>query len=181
MRLQNYHTKNSPKKAKQLTFQEEFGDIIKRLPSIDPNHKGPKITYDDGISNDELERLRKESNNRVNARKRKEKEYQEMIKARNNRYSISINYDDGNVPDFEKQLTHAFNVKFKRADTLGVRNLIIDNNKIIRASRPNMDKLFFVENIKHEVRLHQQELFDESKEEITEKPQEKTGGRFLLI
>lgn len=99
-----------------------------------------------------------------------------MIKARNNRYNVNVNYDDETVPDFERQLTINFNLKYKRADELGVRNLIIDNNNLIRASRPNMDKLVKVENMKHEIRNFSKDLFDEESDKIS---QRKSQGIFL--
>jgi hypothetical protein len=79
-------------------------------------------------------------------------EFQELIKKRNHRYGKVNIVGDDKVPDFERQLTHAFNLKYQRADSLGVRNLIIDENQIMRASRPNMDKLIVLGKLKHEVR-----------------------------
>ena len=147
-------TSRSPRSPKKriITFEEQYGDILQRLPSDDFQEKGPKITYNDGISAEQLERMRKESTNRLNARRQKEKEYQAMIKARNNRYRIDINFDDEKTPDFERQLTHAFNIKYRRQDALGVRNLVIDENNLMRASRPNMDKLVNLTHLKHEIR-----------------------------
>jgi len=87
----------------------------------------------------------------INSKKRREQEMRDIIKKRNSRYGKPSYSENEKVPDFERQLTHAFNIKFKRADWLGVRNLIVDKDQIMRASRPNMDKLIVLEKIKHEI------------------------------
>ncbi|CAI2360289.1 unnamed protein product [Moneuplotes crassus] len=156
---------NSPKKKKLPTFEEQYGDIIKPLADVTPSSKGPKITYDDGLTPETMERLRQESNKRIKAKKMKEQDMREMLQARSHSYNKNIekdiDYKDGKTPDFEEQLTHAFQIKYKRADSLGVRNLIIDKDQLIRASRPNMDRLIKVQNMKHEIRDPGQELFPE--------------------
>ena len=143
---------SSPKKRRHIEPQEEFSHSFVRLPKVDPNDKGPKIEYDDGLSPRHIDRLRKESTNRIKARKLKEQEYKKMIKLRNSRYGGSISLSGNHIPDFEVQLPTAFNLKNRRADALGVRNLIIDENELTRASRPNMDRLVVIEKLKHEVK-----------------------------
>lgn len=137
-----------------VTFEEQYASALVRLPTIKPEDKGPNIEYNDGISTEELDRLRKESTNRINARKRREAEKQQMVQKRNERYGIHnpAPVNDEKAPDFENQLSHAFQIKYKRADALGVRNLVIDEHNLVRASRPNMDKLHKIENLKHEIR-----------------------------
>ena len=84
--------------------------------------------------------------------KQRDKEKQEMIKNRNSRYKNTISFDKDRVPDFELQLPTNFNLKFKRSDALGVRNLIIDENELLRAHRPDMDKLIILSKLRHEVK-----------------------------
>lgn len=148
----DYSDVSSPKKTRIREMENSFDNFMVRLPSTDPEEKGPQIQYTDGISNEHIDRLRKESTNRIQAKKQREREFKEMVKARNSRYRNSISFDKDKVPDFEKQLPSIFNLKFKRADALGVRNLIIDENELIRASRPNMDKLVVLSKLKHEIR-----------------------------
>lgn len=150
----------SPKKMRVATNEELFAHAMVKLPEMKPEDKGPKITYNDGITSEQLDRLRRESTNRIQAKKRRESEVKQMIQQRNNRYNVGFSFDNDKVPDFEKQLTHAFNLKFKRADALGVRNIIIDEHQMIRASRPNMDKLVVIEKLRHEIREPRRSITD---------------------
>lgn len=154
---------SSPKKARRAEPEEEFANSIVKLPKMNPEDKGPKIEYKDGITADDIEKLRKESTNRIKAKKIKEKEHERMVALRNNRYGTNqYSYDSDNAPDFETQLPNAFNLKFKRSDALGVRNLYIDENELRRAERPNMDKLYSLTHIKHEIKHHKMTIISES-------------------
>jgi len=82
----------------------------------------------------------------------KEQDYKHMIQMRNNRYGDKVIIDKNSIPDFEKQIPTSFNVKYRRSDALGIRNIIINENELIRADRPNMDKLVVLNKLKHEIR-----------------------------
>ena len=84
--------------------------------------------------------------------KLRDKEKLEKMKNRYNRYKNPISYDKDKIPDFELQLPSDFNIKYKRSDALGVRNLIVNENELLRAHRPNMDKLIVLSKLRHEVK-----------------------------
>ena len=66
--ISDYSDTSSPKKIRRKDPEEEFANLMVRLPTINPEDKGPKINYTDGISSEHIERLRKESTNRIIAK-----------------------------------------------------------------------------------------------------------------
>lgn len=137
----------STKKSRRQDPEEEFASRIVKLPKTNPLEKGPKITYSDALSYDQIDRLRKESTNRINSRKARELEYKRMLKLRRDKYGTNnIRLNPNLPPDFENQLPTSFHLKYRRADQLGVRGLYVDEDDVVRASRPNMDKMTFFEH-----------------------------------
>ena len=66
--ISDFSETSSPKRNRRKEPEEAFADLIVRLPSLDPEDKGPKINYTDGLTNEHIELLRKESTNRINAK-----------------------------------------------------------------------------------------------------------------
>ena len=66
--ISDYSDTASPKKYKRNETDKELENLMIRLPTMDPEDKGPKINYTDGITKDHIEKLRKESVNRILAK-----------------------------------------------------------------------------------------------------------------
>lgn len=147
--LESSPEKIIPKRVKIQTFEEIYGDIIKRLPTAERKLRGPNITYTDGITPDTLDQLRKDCMHRLSIKKRKEQEKIQKLKARNKNYNQNLR---SSIPDFESQIPKTFHVKYQREDDLGVRNLVVDKGQLIRATRPDMDKLVLPKGMRHEVK-----------------------------
>jgi len=63
-------TYSSPKKKNKPEPEEEFAHAIVKLPKINPEDKGPQIKYNDGLTNEYIDRIRKESTNRIKAKRK---------------------------------------------------------------------------------------------------------------